>query len=79
MTTIVQLVGCAEDEEGDIRSFMPDDEAEFYGVYFGEPGGFMWAADFFDKRHAYAFAEALAESNQWQLQDKTYEHAETTD
>lgn len=77
--TTVQVIGVSYDEAGYIQTGVSDDEAELYAVYFGEPGGFMWAADFFDKRHALAFAEAMAESEDWELDDKTYEHDKTTD
>jgi hypothetical protein len=52
-----------------------DTDATFYGVYLGEPGDFIWQADFSYKSDALDWAWKLATLHNWELQDKTFKEA----
>jgi hypothetical protein len=41
-------------------SWTPEENAEFFSVYSGEPGAFKWNADFDDKLDALVFAQNRA-------------------
>lgn len=45
------------------------EEAEFYGVYQGEPGDLMWTADFNCHSDARNWAEELAANEECSLED----------
>lgn len=53
--TIVQVTGCLV-EDGQTTPFVPDEQAQFFGVYIGKPGEFKWLADFALKADAIDFA-----------------------
>lgn len=50
----VQVRACKCDD-GEV-SWTPEESAEFFSVYSGEPGYFKWYADFGDKLEAIRFA-----------------------
>lgn len=70
MTLSVQVCGCHE-EDGEVCPFVPDSEADYYGVYIGEAGDFMWCADFKSKDDALNWAEEVAACHDCEVDDKT--------
>ena len=71
MTKHVQIVGCIDDEH-DIHPFVADEHADYYGIYVGEPGAYLWVADFINKDDAKLFAELIAKRDGYVLDDQTF-------
>lgn len=67
--TIVQVTGCLV-EDGQTTPFVPDEQAQFFGVYIGKPGEFKWLADFALKADAIDFAQCAALLNAWAVEIK---------
>lgn len=59
--TYVQVRGCYEDVDGYVV-WANTESAEFFGVYVGRPGSFVWQADEPTREEALRRAEAIAES-----------------
>lgn len=74
MKARVQVCGCFMDGE-DVVSFVPDTVAEFYGVYVGVTT-MEWAADFFSKEEALAYAQTLTLKG-YKLDDRTFMRRES--
>ena len=70
MTKRIQIVGCMEDEE--VHPFVADEHADYYGIYVGEPGAYLWVADFINKEDAKMFAELIAKRDGYVLDDQTF-------
>ena len=68
---IVQLCGCISDGD-DVTPFISNEDADFYAIYIGEPGVFMWRADFAHYEDAFTYATALSKVNGCPLQDTTF-------
>lgn len=54
---------------GDSVQECSTEEAEFYGVYQGEPGNLQWVANFADYMTSREFAEEVAASSECPLED----------
>ena len=54
----VQVQACSEIDGCVVR--VPWEEADFWGVYQGEPGGYEWIADFQVRDDAMMFANLVA-------------------
>ncbi len=67
--TIIQINPCTEDEHG-VERCEPA-QAMFYGVYIGQPGEYVWAADFADPAHAREFAGLLVAKYGYELEDNS--------
>lgn len=72
MTKHVQVCGCITDGVSNIEPFQSDIDADFYGVYVGEPGDFKWQADFLYKSDAFDFARLLAGRHNYLIDDRTF-------
>ena len=70
MTKRIQIVGCMEAEE--VHPFVADEHADYYGAYVGEPGAYLWVADFVNKEDAKMFAELIAKRDGYVLDDQTF-------
>lgn len=69
---IVQVAGCREDD-GEVTPFVADEDAEFWSVYLGEPGGFKCLEDFDTKVEALGYAFRLIGNGRAQvLQNRTF-------
>lgn len=58
----VQVRACKLEHEDDYAEVVwsTESDAAFFSVYTGEPGGFIWDADFGDKAEALHFAKMRA-------------------
>lgn len=71
MTTFVQITGCFEDE-GQIVPFVSNEDADFFGVYIGEPGSYAWQADFRHYEDALVYVMAIHKHHDIPIDDKTF-------
>ena len=78
MTAIVQLCGCMETEDG-VAPFVSNNLSDFYGVYVGQPGEFVWHADFLYYQDALTYASAMASAHGLLLQDITHSDGDSND
>ena len=74
MTTWIQVCGVIE-EDGECVPFVPDNVADFYGVYICDPMA-KWVADFDNKTDALNFAQDLADSHLCGVDDRTFAERE---
>jgi hypothetical protein len=73
MTIFVQVTGCfCDDETGDTVPFVSNEDADFYGVYVGEPGVYEWQADFLHYEDAMVYAMAIHKHHGYAIDDKTF-------
>ena len=72
MNTLVQITGCFCTDENDCIPFASNEDADFYGVYVGEPGAFEWQADFLHREDAWAYVMAIHKHHGYQIDDKTF-------
>lgn len=72
---LIQVVGCVGDDGGDIHPFVPDEDSEFWGVYVGGAGRYLWEADFLVKDEAIEFAKKIAQERGGTLADTTFKRA----
>jgi hypothetical protein len=77
MTTFVQVAGCVGLDEGQVAPFVSHEDADFYGVYVGEGGDYVWQADFLHYEDALTYANAVVEAHGYVLDDKTYSNGVT--
>lgn len=74
---LVQITGCFETEEGEVVPFVSHEDADFYGIYVGEPGGFHWQADFLHYEDALVYAKVISEHHGLSIDDKTFSEGNT--
>lgn len=72
MSTVVQLTGCVEVDEGAVIPFVSHEDADFYGVYIGQPGKFSWQADFLHYEDALIYVKAISKHHDIPIDDKTF-------
>ena len=73
MTKTIQIVGCVEDlDEGEVHPFVADEHADYFSLYLGEPGAYLWLADFANKGDAELFAAFLAQTYGYTIDDQTF-------
>lgn len=71
-TIYIQVCGCFDDDEThDVVPFVPDNAAEYYGVYVGATS-MEWIADFAFKSDAMLFALDMASAHKYVVDDRTY-------
>lgn len=68
MTKRVQVQPCRNDGSGGVERCTVK-QAEFFGVYMGEPGSFKWCADFDFQTDALNWAQEVAETFEVPLED----------
>jgi len=66
--TKVQIRPCMDLDGGEVTQ-CETSEADYFGVYIGEPGEFMWAADFSSHTDALNWATEVAENYEYKLED----------
>lgn len=74
MATEVEVRGCNEIDGQVVWAVL--DEADYFGVYIGEPGDFVWAADFKHHLDACNWAEEVADLHDLKFYDRTYQNKE---
>jgi hypothetical protein len=79
MTTVVQLTGCFETDEREVVPFVSNEDADFYGVYIGEPGDFHWQADFLHYEDAMIYVKAISKHHGIPIDDKTFYEGNSND
>lgn len=79
MTTYVQITGCFETDDRDVVPFVSHEDADFYGIYIGEPGAYMWQADFLHYEDAMAYALAVNKHHGYPIDDKTFSEGSMND
>lgn len=78
VTTYVQITGCFEAED-EVVPFVSHEDADFYGVYVGEPGDFHWQADFMHYEDALTYAMAVNRHRGYPIDDKTFKEGDFND
>ena len=79
MTTYVQISGCFETDDREGVPFVSHEDADFYGVYVGEPGEFRWQADFLLYEDAMTYALAIHKHHGYVMDDKTFREGNAHD
>jgi hypothetical protein len=70
MSGEVEIRACTEIEGTVVWTSL--ESADFFGVYVGQSGEFVWAADFAHYQDAYNWAEEVAEMHELTIQDRCY-------
>lgn len=66
----VQIRSCKDSEDGQVL-WCDRSEADYFGVYVGEPGDFEWAADFISYPDAVVWAGNVASNYGYELENLT--------
>lgn len=72
--TVAQVCGCKDDGESAVLGMVSNAEAEFFGVYLGQPGAFQHHVDKDTRDLAIKEAEQLvADGKASEIDDKTFD------